>query len=594
MSPRYGEALAGLQHIGATLGYGLRQRLKEGYTKADVRADVMAGLVVGVVALPLSMALGIASGVAPQNALYTAIIAGIVCALLGGTRMQVTGPTAAFVALLVPIVTRFGLAGLLVAGMMAGVIQFGLGVARMGRLMTYIPHPVTTGFTAGIAVVLATMQVKDVLGLDLARAPDSYIDRWQLFWQARHTASGWELLIAGFTMAVLVLVPRFLKKVPAPLVGLVAASVLALVLGRVVEGFQVDTIGSRFVSTVGGHAVSGIPPRPPLPVWPWAMPGPGGAPFVLDFATLQALLPSAFAVAMLGAIESLLAAVVSDGLSGTRHDPNAELMALGIGNMLCPFFGGIAATGALARTATNIRAGARSPLAAVFHSVFILACTVSLAPLVSYLPMAALAALLLLVARNMAETRHFMHLVRVAPRSDTIVLLVCFGLTVLFDMVLAVTVGVMLAALLFMRRMAEITNARLDTGTMASMELPKGVLLYEIAGPLFFGAAQKAMSVLDSLKVRAGVVILYMAQVPVMDATGLVALETLLAKLRRSGHKVILAGLNRQVRGILGRAGIRREPGHLAFAPDLDSALSIAIVHSARRPPTEELPVSTG
>jgi SulP family sulfate permease len=320
------------------------------------------------------------------------------------------------------------------------------------------------------------------------------------------------------------------------------------------------------------------------------MPGANGGAMSLSFATIRALAGPAFAIAMLGAIESLLAAVVSDGMSGTRHDPNAELMALGIANIACPLFGGIAATGALARTATNIRAGARSPFAAVIHSGFVLACTVALAPLVAYLPMAALAALLILVAKNMAEARHFVHIIRVAPRSDAIVLLVCFGLTVLFDMVLAVSVGVVLAAMLFMRRMAELSEAKLDVGTMARLDMPAGVKLYEIAGPLFFGAAQRAMSVLDDIggtkePWRSQAVILFLGQVPAIDATGLVALETLVDRLKRGGHKVILAGLRPQVAEVLARAHMVPERGKLAIAPDLDAALSLALIHTVRVPP---------
>ena len=299
---------------------------------------------------------------------------------------------------------------------------------------------------------------------------------------------------------------------------------------------------------------------------------------------MQALLGPAFAIAMLGAIESLLAAVVSDGMSGTRHEPNSELVALGIANLLCPLFGGIAATGALARTATNIRAGARSPLAATIHALFVLACTIALAPLVAYLPMAALAALLLIVAKNMAEARHFVHIVRVAPRSDVLVLLTCFGLTVMFDMVIAVSVGVVLAALLFMRRMAELSETKLDVATMAKLELPPGVKLYEIAGPLFFGAAQRAMSVFDRVGPDSQAIILYLGQVPAIDATGLVALETLVDKLKRSGNKVILAGMRPQVAEVVMRAGLVPERGRLAIAPDLDDALSLALIHSARTP----------
>lgn len=568
------------------LAYGLRTRLAEGYHAADFRADLMAGLVVGVVALPLSMALAIASGVAPQYGLYTAIVAGLVCALLGGTRVQVTGPTAAFVVILVPIVTKFGLGGLLLAGLMAGLICVGLGLARLGRLIQYIPHPVTTGFTAGIAVVIATIQLKDVLGLKLAHAPESYVERWRAMWAARGSFAPSELGIALFTLALLVALPRVIKKIPAPLLALTAAAAVAALLTKLVPGFHVDTIGSRFQSVVDGRTVAGIPPLPPLPLLPWHMPGPDGKPLVLTFAMVQELLPAAFAIAMLGAIESLLAAVVCDGMTGTRHDPNSELIALGVGNILCPFFGGIPATGALARSATNVRAGARSPIAAMVHALFILACTIALAPLVAYLPMAALAALLLMVAKNMSEARHFAHILRVAPRSDVVVLVTCFMLTVMFDMVIAVSVGVVMAALLFMRRMAELTESKLDTGTMTKHALPEGVRLYQIAGPLFFGAAQKAIAALDTVRDRPQVVILYLAQVPAIDATGLVAMETLLDKLKRGGHKVILAGMRRQVAEVLARAGIVREPGRLAIAPDLDAALSIAIVHAARVPAT--------
>ena len=518
---RYLDALTSVPSV---LGYGLRQKLKEGYHGADLRADLMAALVVGVVALPLSMALAVASGVAPQHGLYTAIIAGIVCSLLGGTRAQVTGPTAAFVVILVPIVQRFGLGGLLLAGQLAGFILLAMGVLKLGRLISYIPHPVTTGFTAGIAVVIGTIQLKDFLGLQFATAPDHYADRWRAMWLARGTISPWELGVGALTLALLVLLPRVIKKVPAPLLALALAAAAAALAHELIPGFHVATIGTRFHSMVDGVEVAGIPPLPPLPLLPWNLPGPGadGSPLGINFHIIRELLPSAFAIAMLGAIESLLSAVVSDGMTGTRHDPNAELLALGIGNVLCPIFGGIAATGAIARTATNIRAGARSPIAAALHGVFILACTVVLAPLVAWLPMAALAALLLMVARNMAEARHFLHILRVAPRSDVTVLVTCFLLTVLFDMVQAVAVGVVLASLLFMRRMAEISEVKTSAeGVLGQMELPEGVQVYEIAGPLFFGAAQKAMSAFDDIHDRTRVLILYLEGVPVIDATGL-------------------------------------------------------------------------
>jgi SulP family sulfate permease len=579
------------------IGWGLRQKLREGYTRHDFRADLMAALVVGVVALPLSMALAIASEVPPQYGLYTAIIAGITCALLGGTRFQVTGPTAAFVVILVPIVHQHGIGGLLVAGMMAGVMLVIMGLARLGKLMQFVPHPVTSGFTMGIAVVIGVLQLKDAFGLKacpltgpapegcLAKS-EGTIDYLHRLVEARGGINGWDVGVAVLTLALLIYIPKIIKKVPAPLIGLTLVSVLVLLAQHFFpEGwhFHVTTIGSKFHYTLaGGQTGNGIPPLPPMPLLPWNLADATHPAFSLDYHTIRELLPAAFAIAMLGAIESLMAAVVVDGMSGTRHDPNAELIALGIGNILCPFFGGIAATGALARTATNIRAGARSPFAAVMHSIFILACTIALAPLVGYLPMAGLAALLIVVAKNMSEARHFFRLSRIAPRHDVIVMLTCFGLTVVFDMVIAVTVGVVLAALLFMRRMSVLTKAELEEPHELKVDVPPGVRVYEIAGPLFFGAAKSAMEVLHTVGDKDHTYILDMKAVPTIDATGLVALESVLDRLRRSKIKVIFAGLAPEISEMLDRAGIKREVGKIAYAPDVETAISMAIVHAAR------------
>ena len=560
------------------LGYGLRQRLKEGYSAKDFRADLLAALVVGVVALPLSMALAIACDVPPQHGLYTAIIAGVICALLGGTRFQVTGPTAAFVVILVPIVHKYGLSGLLVAGMMAGVMLLGMGLARMGRLMQFVPHPVTTGFTAGIALVIALLQLKDVMGVKLPRTDGTFAYLGSLI-DAAPTANPWDIAIAVVTIAMLLVIPKLTKKVPAPLIALTLISLIVVLADHFIPGFHATTIGSRFSTTIGGEIVRGIPPLPPLPVIPWHMDSAGAT---LNYQMIRDLLPAAFAIAMLGAIESLMSAVVADGMSGTKHDPDSELIALGIANIVVPFFGGIAATGALARTATNIRAGARSPIAAALHSVFVLASTIALAPLVSYLPMAALAGLLIIVARNMSEVRHFFRLARIAPRPDVMVMLTCFGLTVAFDMVIAVTFGVLLAALLFMRRMSVLTRAELQTSTETRVDVPPGVRVYELEGPLFFGAAKTAMEALHTVGGEDHTMILAMEHVPTMDATGLVALESVLDRLFRSKVKVIFAGLTPEVAEILDRAGIKREQGKLAYAPDVDTAISMAIVHAAR------------
>ena len=564
------------------IGFGLRSRLKQGYAWSDFRADAQSGLVVGIVALPLSMALAKTTGVAPQHGLYTAIIAGIVCALLGGTRMQITGPTAAFVVILEPIVSRHGLGGLLVAGMMAGVIMVAMGLARLGRLMQFIPHPVTTGFTAGIAVVIALLQLRDALGIELLSKPHGTVEYLQALWAARDTASGWDALLCVITLGLLIGLPRVVKRIPPPLIALAAVGALVVLLDHVVPGFSAHTIGTAFSTEIDGEVVRGIPPLPPLPVIPWHLGDASGASFSLSYDLIRELLPAAFAIAVLGAIESLMSAVIADGMAGTKHDPNSELIALGIGNIVCPFFGGIAATGALARTATNIRAGARSPISSVVHALFILACTIALAPLMAYLPLAGMAALLFIVARNMSEARHFVRLIRIAPRSDVLVLLTCFGLTVVFDMVIAVSVGVMLAALLFMRRMAVMTKITLDTSVTQQFDVPPGVRLYEIAGPLFFGAANVAMETLETVGEEARTVILSMKQVNVMDATGLVALTSMLDRLKRGNRKVILASLQPEPAELLERAGIKRIPGQLAFAPDVETAISMAIVHEAQ------------
>jgi SulP family sulfate permease len=518
----------------------LRGALRRGYGATDLRADVLAGLVVGVVALPLSMALAIAVGVPPQHGLYTAICAGATTAFLGGSRFQITGPTAAFVVILAPIVSQHGLSGLLTAGFLAGILLVILGAARLGSLIRFVPYPVTTGFTTGIATVIATLQVKDVFGLKVPKMPDPWHEKVLAMWAARGTADWRELVVAAATLTLLLAIPRVIRKIPAPLLAIGSVSIAVAIAHALVPGFEVTTIGSRFHTTVNGIDVAGIPPVLPHPALPWAD-------LHLDFAKIRELLPSAFAIALLGAIESLLSAVIADGMTGTRHDPNAELVGQGIGNLIAPLFGGIAATGALARTATSIRAGSRSPIAAIVHAGVVLAAMVFLAPLVAYIPMASLAALLLLVAYNMSEIRHFTGLLRIAPKSDVFVLLTCFLLTVIFDMVWAVSVGFVLAAILFMRRMAEITESRLSLDRTeddhAMPRLPKGVALYEVNGPLFFGAAQSAMETLHAAHGDAfQTLVLDLGRVPVIDATGFAALENTVHVLQGRGKQVVLAG----------------------------------------------------
>ncbi len=544
---------------------------REGYTIKDLKSDISAGAIVGIVALPLSMALAIASGVPPQHGLYTAIVAGAFIALLGGSRVQVSGPTAAFVVILVPITAKFGFAGLAVATVFAGVIQLVMGFSGFGRLIQFIPYPVVVGFTSGIAVVIATLQIKDFMGLSMGPMPGHYAEKVAAIARALPTFSSADLAIGAVTLFILTFWGKVFKKIPAPLFALIAAAVLGVMVERFFPGVNVVTIRDRFSTPAAPY---GVPQGfPPFGV-PWGFHAPGDPAIAFTPAVLKELLFASFAIAMLGAIESLLSAVVADGMTGRRHDPDSELVGQGIGNMIAPFFGGFAATGAIARTATNIRFGARSPISSVVHAVFILASVFLLAPYLGYLPMAALAALMLRVAWHMSEAKHFVHTVRVAPRSDVAVLFVCFGLTVVFDMVISVTVGVMLAALLFMRRMSEVTSARLvedvPGGDRPQIE---GVLIYQIAGPLFFGAAQKAISALKIIQNNVRVVVLDMRRVHVMDITGLVNLESALDQFEKLGIYTVVAGAGSQPLHLMAREYMHRDRKFVRIRKSYDRAL---------------------
>lgn len=562
-------------------GFALRQTFARGYGRADLRADVMAGAVVGVVALPLSMALAIASGVPPQHGLYTAIVAGALIALLGGSRVQVSGPTAAFVVVLSPVAQRFGLGGLLVASVLAGLLLVSMAVARMGRLIEFVPYPVTAGFTAGIAVVIGTLQVRDLLGLTVGPMPEHFVERVEVLVRALPTFHWPDAAVGALTLSILFLWPRVTRKVPAPLVALTVAAVLAEFATRFLPGFGVATIASRFSYTgAGGILHPGIPSIPPPLAWPWTVPGADGQPLALNLALVRDLFPSAFAIAMLGAIESLLSAVVADGMTGHKHDPDAELLGQGVGNLVAPFFGGFAATGAIARTATNVRAGARSPLAAVVHASVVLLAVVALAPLLGHLPMAALAALLLLVALHMSEPKNLVRMVRISPRGDQAVLLICFGLTVVFDMVISVTFGVVLASLLFMKRMSDVSGVRLvdrrERVRGLDRPLPPGILLYQVAGPLFFGAARAAMNALEVVDQGVRVVILDLRAVPALDATALVGLESAFERLARAQVFVILGGVQREPLRAMARAGWRDRRGRIAIYRSFERAVDEA------------------
>ncbi len=520
--------------------------------------NIAAGVVVGVVALPLAMAFAIASGAKPEQGLYTAIIAGLVVSVLGGSRIQIAGPTGAFVVILSSITAQYGIAGLQVATLMAGVILLLLGIARMGAVIKFIPDPVILGFTAGIAVIIWTGQWPSFFGLPAPTGAHFHAKLWQML-QALPHLKVTTTLIGCATLAVIILLPRVppLRRVPGPLLGVVFAAALQMIF----RFDDVATIGSAF---------GGIPQALPLPRIP-----------SFSVSTIIELIGPAFAIAMLGAIESLLSAVVADGMAGTRHDSNQELIGQGIANIVAPLFGGFAATGAIARTATNVRNGGNSPLAGIVHGVTLVLIVLLLAPLAANIPLAALAAVLFVVAWNMSEARHFLKMVRRAPLADVVVLLVTFGLTVFVDLVVAVNIGVILAILQFLRRMASSVEVQQQTAQQLHAELgattpplPADVLVYRVEGPFFFGAAETFERAVAARYVNAKTVIFRLRWVPFIDATGLTTLEEIVASLKSRGVRVMVTGANERVRAKLEKAGLVTLIGAENFCIDLTAALA--------------------
>ncbi len=556
----------------------LRETLREGYSLKSFRGDLAAGLTVGVVALPLSMALAIAIGVPPQHGLYTAMIAGALIALTGGSRVNISGPTAAFVVILLPIAHQFGLGGLLIAGFLSGVILVMLGLARMGRLIEFVPYPVTVGFTSGIATVIVLLQVKDFFGLHIDSIEPHFLDKVVAIAMALPSIRWEDTAIALLTLALLVLWPRLKTRLPAALLALSVATLVGWLGMRWLPGFEIATVGNTFHYSVDGVIGQGIPPMLPHFVWPWELPDANGNPIGLSFGLVNRLLGAAMAIAALCAIESLLCAVVADGMSGRRHDPNAELIAQGIGNICVPFFGGIPATAAISRTATSIRSGAVSPFAALIHAGVIMLALLVLAGLLGHIPMAALAALLVLVAWYMAEVRHFMRIVRGAPGSDVLVLLTCFTLTVVFDMTIAVAVGIALAGLLFIRQMILHTEMRLiePEEHARNYSIPAGVSIYDVNGALFFGAAHKAIRSLEDLPRDKKVVVLDMTDVTLLDMTAIMLLHELIEKFGRDGVSVIICGLQPRLILQLRRADIRKRIGLVEYTRTIPDALARA------------------
>ncbi|HEX6398776.1 MAG TPA: SulP family inorganic anion transporter [Steroidobacteraceae bacterium] len=524
-------------------------------TRAHLAPNIVAGLVVGVVAMPLAMAFAMASGATPAQGLYTAIVAGLATSLLGGTRVQISGPTGAFIAVLAGITAQYGIAGLQAATLMAGAILLILGIARLGGVIRFIPNPVIVGFTAGIAVIIWVGQWKDFFGLHPAASGLQFHEKFVGLLQALAHPHLATTLIGAGTLLLLAVGNRLLGKVrgmerlPAPLIAMVAATV-AQSFGHF-DG--VATIGSAF---------GGIPRELPGFSWP-----------TLPLTAYLQLVGPAFAIALLGAIESLLTAVVADGMTGARHDSNQELIGQGVANILSPLFGGFAATGAIARTATNIRNGATSPVAGAVHAAFLLLVILLLAPLAAHIPLAALAAILFYVAWNMADAPHVARVLRSAPRADRLLLIVTFLLTVFVDLVVAVNVGVVLAALLFMRRMAEtvrIEPQAFDDSAGEDVVLPHSVLVYRIDGPFFFGAAEKLERTLERLQLDVSTLVLRLGRVPFMDATGLNTLGEIVTRLRRRHVRLLLCGIHPALRASLDASGITAQVGETNLCSDMD------------------------
>ncbi|MEC7814955.1 MAG: C4-dicarboxylic acid transporter DauA [Pseudomonadota bacterium] len=549
--------------------------LAEPYGRGHFAKDVMAGVTVGIIAIPLAMALAIASGVPPQYGLYTAIIGGFVIALFGGSRYSISGPTAAFVVILYPIAQSYGLGGLLLATLMSGALLVIMAFMRLGRFIEYIPESVTLGFTGGIAVVIATLQVRDLLGLPANDLPEAYWEKLAWLGQNLPAFDGAAILVAAVTFAVMLAWPKLRTRLPPHLPAVLIGSVLAFWINA--QGGAIDTVGSRFSYLLpDGSMGAGIPRYLPEFTWPWHHAGPDGEPIGLSWSLIQALLPAAFAIAMLGAIESLLCAVVLDGMTGKRHSANSELMGQGIGNLVVPFFGGISATAAIARSAANYRAGAQSPVAAMIHALVVLLALVSLAGVLAYLPMPAMAALLVMVAWNMSEAPKAVHLIKTAPASDIAVFLTCFGLTVALDMVIAITTGVLLAAVLFVREMAQFTRVTDITSRPDVLRAgaPDGHQVFKINGPLFFAAADRVFAELAALSGNTPVLVLDLEGVTILDAGGLSALNRLIDQRRRAGTRLVITNLQFQPLKTLARAGVRPEPGVLSFRPTLAEGLA--------------------
>jgi SulP family sulfate permease len=536
------------------------------YSKERFIADLMAGVIVGIVALPLAIAFGIASGVSPEKGLITAFIGGFIVSFLGGSNVQIGGPTGAFIVIVYGIIQNFGVSGLAIATVMAGIMLVVMGALRLGTIIRFIPYPIVVGFTSGIALTIFTTQMKDLFGLEIEKTPADFISKWAVYFEYAHTFDPWPLLAGLLSIAIIVFTPRVSKKIPGSLVAIVVTTVAAYLMRHCFGIASIQTIGDLFTIKA-------------------SLPQPEALSF--NMATINQLLPSAFTIAMLGAIESLLSATVADGVTGDKHHSNTELIAQGAANIVVPIFGGIPVTGAIARTMTNINNGGRTPVAGIVHAVVLLLILLFLGPLARHIPMACLAGVLIIVSYNMSEWRSFRSLLK-NPRSDVSVLLVTFFLTVIFDLTIAIEIGLLIAMFLFMRRVMETTSVSVARDVIdlsheseglreeEKLLIPAGVEVYEIDGPFFFGIANKFDGVMQSLGEKPKVRIVRMRKVPFMDSTGLHNLESLFRLSQAENIHLILSGVNPKVHDVLTRAGFDRKIGDENICSNINEALAKA------------------
>ncbi|CDE59530.1 sulfate permease [Parabacteroides sp. CAG:409] len=538
------------------------------YSKTDFSTDLMAGIIVGIVALPLAIAFGIASGVTPEKGIITAIVAGFIISLLGGSKVQIGGPTGAFIVIIYGIIQEYGIEGLTVATLMAGILLVLMGVFKLGAVIKFIPYPIIVGFTSGIAVTIFTTQIADVFGLnfDGEKVPGDFIGKWLVY--ARHfdTVNWWNALVSFVSIFIIAITPKFSKKIPGSLIAIVVVT-LAVYLMKVYGGITtIDTIGDRF-------SIQAQLPEAVVPA--------------LDWEAVKNLFPVAVTIAVLGAIESLLSATVADGVIGDRHHSNTELIAQGIANIVSPIFGGIPATGAIARTMTNINNGGRSPIAGIVHAGVLLLILLFLMPLAQYIPMACLAGVLVIVSYNMSGWRTFLALMK-NPKSDVTVLLITFFLTVIFDLTIAIEVGLLIACVLFMKRVMETTEIsvirdEIDPNKESDLEvheehltLPKGVEVYEINGPYFFGIATKFEEIMSQLGDRPKIRIIRMRKVPFIDSTGIHNLTNLCVMSQKENIHIILSGVNDKVHKVLERSGFYELLGEDNICSNINEAVAKA------------------